>query len=355
MNETLRVRLVRLSMVVFWVSVLAALLYAPVLVRVLSSRKSITVFAWPMEIDTKMLAQFEAETGIHVNMSYYESNTELYSKLRATNGTGYDLLIPTHYLIPRLLKHGYIKKLDKAQLPFFASLRPELMNHYYDPTNEYALPYFWGIVGLGVDTSNTAVATADLGWANIFDKKRVPGRIGMTDDPFEAVFMAAQYLFGAVPDQLNEEQIAAVKKLLKQQRAFVELYSDTRAGELLASHTCALVTGLSADIWKYKREYSHIGFKVPREGGLLLIDAMVISSATTKDDLVYQFINFLYRPAVLGHHIEKFAFCSPLDDPAFAQGRGPCLPLDELRKVPLFKTIMAQSAINDLWISVLAG
>lgn len=354
MNETVRVGLVRSSMVIFWFVIFGTLLYSPLLMRLLSSGKSITVFAWPLEIDPKVLATFEAETGIHVYVSYYESNTELYSKLRATNGKGYDLLIPTHYLIPRLLKHGYIKKLDKQKLPFFPKLRSELLGHYYDPHNEYAIPYFWGIIGLGIDTTQPETQKPTIGWADIFDTAHMKSKVGMTDDPYEAVFMAAQYLFDPLPATFTEEHIAAIQKVLSDQKAFVESYSDTRAGELLASHAVAFATGLSADIWKFRREYPSIGFRLPKEGGLLLIDAMVISSSTTKEDYVYQFINFLYRPDILSHHVNTYAICPPIADIEISSELGSCIHDEDLKKATIFRTIMSQPQINDLWISLMA-
>lgn len=353
MNETLRTVFMRISMVVFWFLIMVGLLFAPTIMRLFSRQKSITVFTWPMVIDAKVLKQFEQETGVHVYLSYYESNTELYSKLRATQGKGYDLIIPTHYLVPRLIKRDYIKKLDKEKIPFFASLRPELMNHYYDPHNEYALPYFWGVIGLGVDTTQVQ-GDHELGWSSLFDQKLITRPIGMTDDPYEAIFIAAQYLFNPLPDQLNGAQITQIKNLLREQKKWVELYSDTRAGELLASHACAIATGLSADIWKFKREYAHIDFRLPREGGILLIDAMVIPSSTNKDDLVYQFINFLYRPDILEHHVAKFSFCPPLSTLPVPPSMEKFLQTSALRKADLFRLLMSPAQINDLWIAVLA-
>ena len=82
MRLVVRLFFTRMTMVFFWLAVFAMLLFAPSLMRVFSHSKSITVFTWPMVIDAQVLAQFEHETGIHVDLSYYESNTELYSKLR---------------------------------------------------------------------------------------------------------------------------------------------------------------------------------------------------------------------------------------------------------------------------------
>lgn len=355
MKEVSATILTRMSMICFWLVLLASFLFLPTLMRIFSRQKSITVFAWPMVIDAKVLAQFEHETGIHVYLSYYESHTELYSKLRATNGKGYDLVIPTHHLVPRLVKHGYLKKLDKSRLSFFPLLRPSLLNHYYDPENDYALPYFWSVIGLGVDTSKSAAGGKRIGWKDVFNRSLVPGKIGMTDDPQEAAFMAAQYLFGSVPDHLSDEQIEQVTSVLAAQKDFVELYSDARAGELLASHSSALSSGLSADIWRFKREYPYIDFKLPKEGGVILIDAMVLPAASTKEDLVYEFINFLYRPDILKHHVEKYAFCPPLSTLPIPHVMQSCVHSDELKRATLFRPIMPQSKLNDLWISVMAG
>ena len=90
------------------------------------SEKSITVFTWPLIIDANYITEFERETGIKVYLSYYENNEELLTKLKTTQGRGYDLVIPSDYTIEQLIKDGLVKKIDISKIDFVDRIHPFL-------------------------------------------------------------------------------------------------------------------------------------------------------------------------------------------------------------------------------------
>src|SRR5271154_1669420 len=160
----------RMMVVIFWVLVLFGFMYSPALIRWFSrSEKSITVFTWPLIIDANYITAFEKETGIKVYISYYESNEELLTKLKTTRGRGYDLVIPSDYAIEQLIKEQLVKKIDMSKLDFIGRINPFLKNNYYDPTNEYSLPYFWSVYGLCIDRDAFGGQLPEASWALIFD------------------------------------------------------------------------------------------------------------------------------------------------------------------------------------------
>src|SRR5262245_56407944 len=106
-----RVFFIRFLIVCFWVSVFIGALFIPVSVQFVGREKSLNIFTWPMLLDAQYLSGFEAKTGIKLNISYYESNEELLSKLEATKGQGYDLVIPSDYIVESLINAGLVKKL----------------------------------------------------------------------------------------------------------------------------------------------------------------------------------------------------------------------------------------------------
>jgi len=136
----------------------------------------------------------------------------------------------------------------------------------------------------------------------------------MTDNAREAMMLAAQYLYGSIDALRDQKKVDAIKKLLIKQKQWVEVYTDARAEHLLAAKSCPVVAALSPDVWLVKRYHKNIEFVGPQEGSFIVIDALVVPAATNNDTLIYQFINYLYRPEVIRHHLKKFGFCPPTVD-----------------------------------------
>src|SRR5262245_18532237 len=128
---------VRFLIVALWLAVILALLFLGSVGPLKTQAKSINVFAWSGMLDLQYIAEFERKTCIRVNISFYESNEELLVKMRASGGRGYDLIVPSDYAVTILKRENLLKKLDKTKMPFYANLNPLLLNHYFDPNNEY--------------------------------------------------------------------------------------------------------------------------------------------------------------------------------------------------------------------------
>src|SRR5689334_8533045 len=133
---------IRCSVVLFWVALIFGILYWPE-ETFFTNNCSINVFVWGDILDPSVVADFEKETGIKVNMNFYASNEEMLVKLRATQGRGYDLIIPSDYSVEILAKEGFLKELDKSQLNFLPHLNPKLLNLPFDPQNTYSIPFEW--------------------------------------------------------------------------------------------------------------------------------------------------------------------------------------------------------------------
>jgi spermidine/putrescine transport system substrate-binding protein len=337
----------------FWILVLFAFLYSPAVIRWFSrSEKSITVFTWPLIIDANYITAFEKETGIKVYISYYESNEELLTKLKTTGGRGYDLVIPSDYTVEQLIKEKLVKKVDRSKLDFIDRIYPFLKSNYYDPTNEYSLPYFWSVYGLGIDRDAFGGELPEATWALIFEKEYIKNRIGMTDSAREAIMIATQYLYGSIDALAKPGTLEAVQQILLKQKQWVEVYSDVRSGDLLASKSCAVVAALSPDITRLKKEYPNISFVLPKEGSFMLIDAFLIPVLSQKDELTYQFLNYLYRPEVVQHNIERYGFCSPVID-VKADGGMEC-PIVDRKNLEFFRSVIPEFMINDIWVNLMA-
>jgi len=310
----------RSLIVLFWACFLFLALYSPYLLK-FEQDKSINIFMWSGMLDLHHISKFEERTGIKVRFSHYESNEELIVKLRATKGEGYDLIAPGDYAINILKNDNLLKKLDKAKLNFLHNLNPILMGHYYDPNNEYSIPAEWSVFGLGIDKDyfkyfleNTD--SSDISWDLVLDPKLRPGilnyyQIIMANDPLVSIPITALYLFGSL-DNLDVAKLDQVKQLLIKQKKFVEAYVDFRPDYYLTTKNCHIALSSSSYIWRSIYAYPHVDFIVPKEGTLVNIENWALPITTKKEDMVYQFLNFVMESSTAKHHFESESAVFPV-------------------------------------------
>lgn len=350
---------VRLLSCVLWAGAIALFLYAFNFFDYCLVTKEINVFTWSLALDPKVVIDFEEKTGIRVNLSYYESSDELISKLKVTGGKGYDLIIPSDYSVKKLIDDGMLKKLDKERLPFITTISPYLKNHYYDPDNTYSLPFIWGFYGIGWNSE--VVQEGDVkSWKAIFGVKEGSYPICMTDGPREALMLAGLYLFGAVEALRDGRKVEVVKHLLLQQKNRVQVYSDIRAEEMLLARSVPLAVVLSANVQRVFKAGPYLQFTVPHEGTFLVIDSLVIPVISQKDDLIYEFIRYLYSPEVMKHHFDQYGFLPPVQkvmDELYSDPSERMIPLPtykELARMHFFKDILDGAVLNDVWTEVMS-
>lgn len=354
---------IRIGFVLFWLCMIFTFVASPRF-WFLSPRKSINVCAWSGMFDLQWIARFETETGIHVNLSYYESNEELLVKLD-TISHGYDLIVPSDYTIRILRKEGMLKKLDKTKLDFYKHLNPLLMGQYFDEKNDYSIPFEWAVYGLGINLECFPDGVQDHTWGLVFDKKLIDSRkVMMTNDPLIAVPLAALYLFGSLED-LSKKRIHAIETLLRRQHPLVEAYTDFRASYYLASKNACIAVCSSSSIFKAMREYGHLQFIIPREGSLVTIESFAIPCTSKKDDLVYSFMNFMMKPESVAHSYEQIGFfpttTNVLDRLDLQPQVRSLLTMSEkefkqfhLLRFDQLKKALSESELQDLWVRVKA-
>jgi spermidine/putrescine transport system substrate-binding protein len=293
-----------------WMALFIGVLYIPDIRLSKYPEQSISILAWPDVFDASYVAEFEEATGIKVYVNFFEFNEELLIKLRTSTSHGYDLVMPSDYTADILIQEGLVKQIDKTRLHFMGDFYPTLLGHYFDPNNEYTVPYFWGVYGLGTIKEIAAHITSPS-WGLIFDKAQIPGMVCMVNDAREAMFIAAQYLFHRT-DNLTTQEYWQIKKLLLAQKQWVMMYSDLQVEYLLGARICPLVVTTSGDVAKVMRWRDDIAFLLPQEGTFVILDSFALAAASNKDDLVYQFLNYLYQKKVFSQYVKKFGFFSPL-------------------------------------------
>lgn len=356
MNTTPLIKfIVRCIMVVFVFGAIYLFMMLPTFITQLSPERSINVIAWSNSLDLKCLGNFEKETGIKVYMSYFETSEELFVKLKAGKGQGYDLIMPSDYVMSMLIEDKLVKKIDKKRLTFWDQLYPALLGHPFDPENTYSIPFAWGMYGIALDMRYFGNQMPPDTWGLLFDKNLAPMRVGMNDDARELLLIVALYLFGSTYDQMTPERVEQIKQLLLKQKSWVTMYTDMRPNYLLTSQTAPAVLALTTQVAHLLKEHDYFKFIVPREGTFMIIDILAIPTVSQKEDLVYTFLNYLYKPEVVNRCSQQFGFLPAL------QGINPLynFPYSEPTKdmfshVHLFKSIFSEDDLNAVWIALKA-
>lgn len=356
MNTTPLVRfIIRSVMVAAIFAGIYLFMIAPSLVNQLRPEKSISVIAWSNSLDLKCLGNFEKETGIKVYMSYFETSEELFVKLKAGKGQGYDVIMPSDYVMGMLIKEGLVKKIDRSRLAFWDLLYPALLGHEFDPQNNYSIPFAWGIYGIAVDMRYFGDKKPADSWGLLFNKDLAPTRVGMNDDARELLHIAALYLFGSTYNKVVPERIEQIKELLLQQKAWVTMYTDMRPNYLLTSQTAPAVLALSTQVAHLLQDHENFKFIVPREGTFMVIDLLAIPAVSQKEDLVYTFLNYLYKPEVVQRCAQQFGFLPALKGITPVYNFPYWEPTkDMFSHVHFYQNSFSEDVLNAVWIALKA-
>lgn len=364
LNSKLKLFLTRKSIICFWVLIFGLMLYLPKYLTFRTANSSINILVWPGILDLKLITEFEKSSGIKVNLSYFESNDELISKLRVTKGIGYDLIMASDYSVNRLIKNNILKPLDKTKLNFWSRLNPALLDHYFDPKNSFTVPISWDILGLGINKNLGIISDSEnSSWKYVFDPKFIPAsKIVISDDPLDVILVAAIYLFGS-PKDIDEQKLKHIEQLLIAQKPFVEAYTEYRPDYYLVTKNASIALESSIYIWRSLKDYPELDFLIPKEGSLIIIENLAIPKATNKDNLIYKFINYLLDPEVERKHFEQYTLLPVTKDiPEDRIGSPTIKRLLNLSKEDLskfyfqsydyFEKPIDEQQIQNLWIKI---
>ncbi|MGA9530479.1 MAG: extracellular solute-binding protein [Candidatus Babeliales bacterium] len=356
MKQAVKIRIVRYLIRMVYVSIVLFLMGVILTGRpeflffMKRSEQSINIISWANIIDPQLLSSFERETGIKVYLTYYETNEELYSKLLLTDGADYDLVIASDYVLERLIQLSMIKKYEAKNVFAVEELHPAMRSLYCDPHDEYVLPYSWTIIGLGIDTTFFGCSPPST-WKLIFDPHFIQHySVGMTDDFREAILIAAQYTKGSI-DSITPAVMETIVHTLKQQKSFVEMYSDSRAHELLMMRLSPVVVISTADM--HLVEGKEFLFCVPREGAFINVEGIVLPKTTHKDSYAYAFIRYMYRPENIERGMEKYGYFSTLKTIKNTLLNGE-VPEKMIPKLDFFRNVLDTERMKEVWLNILA-
>jgi spermidine/putrescine-binding protein len=267
------------------------------------------LFTWSDYTEETVVRQFEERFGVKVVTDTFGSNEELLAKLQG-GAAGYDVVVPSDYMVSILIKQGLLAELDPAKVPNLAHVYPHLKGLYYDLQNKYSVPYLWGTTGIGYNAD--LVSPPPESWQVLWDE-RYKGKISLLNDEREVFGMALR----AAGESLNAAEPAklqAAKARLMAQKALVKTYTSENYDQLLVSGEVALAHGWSGTIMRAAAERPSIKYVVPKEGGTIWQDNLCVLKSSAHKDEAMAFINFLLEPQTAALITTKVKYASASEE-----------------------------------------
>ena len=251
-------------------------------------------------------AEFEALTGIKVNYSTFATNEELYAKIQS-GAVSYDIIIPSDYMIARMIREELVQKLDFSQIPAFSNIDPTYTNTAFDPTGEYSVPYTWGTVGI---IYNTTKITEPIDSWDILWNEKYKGDILMFSNPRDALMIAEKKL-GYSMNTTDEAEIRAAFEELKNQKPLVQGYVMDEIFDKMGSGEAAVAPYYAGDALTMIDDNPDLAFVSPKEGTNTFIDSICIPSDAANVQAAHMYINFLCEPEIAAANIETIGYSTP--------------------------------------------
>lgn len=249
---------------------------------------------------------FEAMTGIKVNYKTYASNETLYSKINS-GGASYDIVIPSDYMLSKMISEGLLQKLDYDNIPNFKHIDSKFLNPQYDPENEYSVPYLWGMVCIIYNT--TMIEDEITGWDALWNEK-YEGNILMFNNPRDAFGIALTYLgYSQNTENVSELEHAAV--LLQEQKEIVQGYVMDEIFDKMEGGSAAIAPYYAGDAIVMMDDNPDLYYCIPEEGTNQFVDAMCIPVTAKNKEAAEMYINFLCETEVAYLNCDYTGYSTP--------------------------------------------
>ncbi len=274
---------------------------------------SITVYNWGEYISDgsdgmiNVNKEFERLTGIKVNYLMFESNETMYSQIKS-GGITYDIIIPSDYMVERLKNENELRKIDTDKLSNYSLIDDKYKNVYFDPDNQYSIPYSVGMVGI---IYNTAQVGKDIphSWSVLWDKN-YKDKVLNFNNPRDA-FMSAQMLLGQDLNSADKKDWDNAADLLKKGKDNLQSYVMDEVYGKMETGEAAIAPYYAGDFLTMHDTNEDLAFFYPQEGTNIFIDSVCIPKSCKNYEAALMYINFLLEPQIATANAEYIGYASP--------------------------------------------
>jgi len=274
-------------------------------------RQVVNVFNWGEYIsdasgEVNVLKEFEAETGIKVNYTTYATNEELYSKLKSSRAN-YDVIIPSDYMIGRLIAEDMLEKIDFGSIPNYEYIMDEYKNLEFDPANEYSVPYTWGTVVL---IYNTKFVTKPVDSWDILWDEDYSGKIIMFNNSRDAFGLTLKKL-GYSLNTTDTGELERARDEMIRQKDLLQGYFMDEIFNKMGNNEAWVAPYYAGDALTMMDENPDLAAAYPKEGTNMFVDSMCIPRGAKNKENAEAFINFMLRPEVAAANCEYIGYSTP--------------------------------------------
>lgn len=286
-------------------------LCCPLAASAASNKTVLNVYNWGEYIDLDVISMFEDKyPDIKVNYTTYDSNESMYAKI-VSGAASYDIVIPSDYMISKLIEEDMLAPLNFDNIPNFKNVSESLKGKSFDPDNTYSVPYFWNTVVMiyntaYVDKEDVQEQSWDLLW-----NEKYAGKILMFDNPRDAFGIALKKL-GYSQNSENAEEWKQAAELLNQQKPLVQAYVMDAIFDKMETAEAWIAPYYAGDALIIQNENSDIDFYMPTEGTNLFFDAMCVLKSSENKEAAEKFINFMCEPEIAAMNSETVGYATPI-------------------------------------------
>jgi spermidine/putrescine transport system substrate-binding protein len=250
------------------------------------------LYNWGNYTSPELLAKFEAETGIKVTVTDYDSNDTALAKIEA-GGAGFDLVVPSANYVPIWIEKGLVQELDLTKLPNHKNIAPEWLASDYDPGRKFSIPWQWGITGMGV---NTSVYGGDINTSALWldPPEELKGKVNVTPEMNDVVATAVMYV-GGQPCTEDVEVLKKARDVLLAAKPYW-MSMDYGMEDKMATGDVPASLYWNGAIMRARLKNPDVAFGFPKEGFLLFMDQVMLLSDAKNVEEAYKFLDFIAVP-----------------------------------------------------------
>jgi len=244
---------------------------------------------------------------VEINYTTFASNEDMYAKIRS-GATSYDIIIPSDYMIQRMINEGMLEELDLANIPNIVNISEDFRGQYYDPDDKYSVPYTYGMVGIIYNTN--MVDEADAGSWDLLWNEKYSGKILQFNNSRDA-FGTAMYYQKIDVNTTDRAEWEVALELLKKQKPLVQGYVMDEVFNKMKGESAAVAPYYAGDYLTMYDSNDALAFYYPEEGTNVFVDAMCIPKGSRHKDVAEEYINFMLTEDIAVANAEYIGYASP--------------------------------------------
>ena len=321
------------------------------------AQETISVYNWGDYIEPEVLELFEEETGIRVVYETFETNEDMYAKI-AMGGSSYDVIIPSDYMVERMIGEGLLQRINWDNVPNVKNIDPRFLHESYDPEAAYSVPYTWGTMGIlyNVDT----VLEPPTSWETLMDDTYAMDML-MLNSPRDTLGIAL-IMTGHDLNSTDPQELAQAKALLIEQKPIVLAYVVDEVKDKMIGGEASVALVWSGDATYCMSESDELSYVVPVEGSNIFYDAICIPANARNVSGAEKFIDVLCRAdvaamnyAYVGYAIPNQAAIELMGEEAYNASPVNNPPQEVLDKCQVFKYLGDETRLYDqIWTEIIS-